>query len=213
MMSGYRSMMGSGGAPSTAIAAPSAGALGAVRDRVQAWLAANGFRGFGVSEVMAFTHNDYVAVHSGGDRPAFELLVVPSSGWVMEEPPSMMWNTRYGMMRGHRYGMMGGGMMSGNWNAGVRSQNGWNGTGGEPVSSIAQAVTVADKWLTQARPAERVDPSVGGMGAFPGYYTLDTTRGGTTTGMVSVNAATGAIWYHTWHGRFLAERDFADAAG
>ena len=51
------------------------------------------------------------------------------------------------------------------------------------------------------------------MGAFPGYYTLDTTRAGTTTGMVSVNAATGTVWYHTWHGRFLSERDFADASG
>jgi hypothetical protein len=25
--------------------------------------------------------------------------------------------------------------------------------------------------------------------------------------MLSVNASTGAVWYHAWHGIFLAERD------
>ena len=40
--------------------------------------------------------------------------------------------------------------------------------------------------------------------AFPGYYTLHALRGGQVVGMLSVNAATGAVWYHTWHGRFIA---------
>jgi hypothetical protein len=35
--------------------------------------------------------------------------------------------------------------------------------------------------------------------AFPGYYTFDFGRGG-TEGMLSVNAYSGAIWVHTWHG-------------
>jgi hypothetical protein len=26
--------------------------------------------------------------------------------------------------------------------------------------------------------------------------------------MLSINATTGAVWYHGWHGRFLAEREF-----
>ena len=211
MMSGYRGMMGGGTPPSTAEAQPSSDQLGAVRDQVERWLAASGFQGFQVAEVMAFTNNDYVAVHDPQGRPAFELLVAPGSGWLMEEPPSMMWNTRYGMMGGNRTGagmMGGGGMMSGNWNGGSRSGNGWNGTGYGPVSSTDQAIAGADQWLSRARPGERVDPDVGGMGGFPGYYTLDTTQGGQTVGMLSVNAATGAIWYHTWHGRFLAERDF-----
>ena len=212
MMGGYRGMMGGGTAPSTSASVPSAGALGEVRDRVQQWLASTGLRSFRVSEVMAFTRNDYVAVRDGSGRPAFELLVAPTSGWFMEEPPSMMWNIRYGMMRGGGYGMMGGsgygGMMSGNWNGGDRSGIGGNATGSGPAPSLAQAVAYANRWLAQARPGERVAPDVGGMGAFPGYYTLDTTRSGATTGMLSVNAATGAIWYHTWHGHFLAERDF-----
>lgn len=62
--------------------------------------------------------------------------------------------------------------------------------------------------LVHARSGERVDPDVGGMGHFPGYYTLDTTRNGKTVGMLSVNARTGAVWHHGWHGRFLGEQEF-----
>ncbi|WP_022799228.1 hypothetical protein [Thermus islandicus] len=39
-------------------------------------------------------------------------------------------------------------------------------------------------------------------GAFPGYYTFDFGRGA-VEGMLSVNAYTGEIWVHTWHGPFL----------
>jgi hypothetical protein len=46
------------------------------------------------------------------------------------------------------------------------------------------------------------------MTKYPGYYTFDTTRNGKTFGMLSVNASTGAVWYHGWHGSFLAEQDF-----
>jgi hypothetical protein len=35
--------------------------------------------------------------------------------------------------------------------------------------------------------------------AFPGYYTFDFGRNG-IEGMLSVNADSGAIWVHTWHG-------------
>jgi hypothetical protein len=40
--------------------------------------------------------------------------------------------------------------------------------------------------------------------AFPGYYTLHTLDAGKISGMLSVNAATGAVWYHTWHGAYIA---------
>jgi hypothetical protein len=42
---------------------------------------------------------------------------------------------------------------------------------------------------------------------FPGHYTMDTMSSGHTVGMLSVNATTGAVWYHTWHGRFVAKED------
>ncbi|HEY8673160.1 MAG TPA: hypothetical protein VIM76_05320, partial [Candidatus Dormibacteraeota bacterium] len=210
MMNGYAGgMMGGGNVSSNATRRPSPSALGAVRDRVERWLQSPGLSGFRVSEVMAFTNNDYVAVQDARGKPAFELLTAPS-GWLMEEPPSMMWNTRYGMMgRASRSwtgsGMMGGGMMSGNWTGRYGTGNGWDGGGQGTVTSLAQAVKVADRWLSQARQGERAETD---GRAFPGYYTLDTTRSGKTTGMLSVNASTGAVWYHSWHGRFLAERKF-----
>jgi hypothetical protein len=43
--------------------------------------------------------------------------------------------------------------------------------------------------------------------AFPGYYTLHTLRDGKITGMLSVNAATGQVWYRSWHGNFVAMND------
>lgn len=44
---------------------------------------------------------------------------------------------------------------------------------------------------------------LGEADAFPGYYTMHTVRGGEIDGMVSVNASTGRVWLHSWHGEFL----------
>ena len=206
MMSGAFGGIGAGGAGAAGTGVPSASRLGALRDRIDGWLAGSGYDGFKVAEVMAFTNNDYVAVHDRSGKPAFELLTNLAGTWVMEEPPSMMWNTRYGVMRGlgTRVGpMMGGWMMGGGW-------NGWYGAGTGKVTTSAAAVAVANRWLAEASPGEQVAPDAGGgaMGAFPGYFSFDTVANGKTAGMLSVNAATGAVWYHAWHGRFLAEREF-----
>ena len=40
--------------------------------------------------------------------------------------------------------------------------------------------------------------------AFPGYSTFDFGRDG-TLGMLSINAYTGEVWVHSWHGPFLGE--------
>ena len=184
---------------------PTGAQLAHVRDRIDSWLAASGFDGFKVAEVMAFTNNDYAAVHDAAGNPAFELLTGRTAGWVMEEPPSMMWNTRYGMMGdlgGRVSPMMGGGMMGGGW-------NGWYGSGAGRVASTGQAVAVANRWLARAHPGEQVAADAGTpMAKYPGYFTFDTTRSGKTVGMLSVNATTGVVWYHGWHGAFLAEQDF-----
>ncbi len=197
---------GGGGAGATGAAKPTAAQLNGVRLRVNGWLGSNGFIGFKVGEVMAFTNNDYVAVRDKSGRPAFELLTDLKTNWLMEEPPSMMWNTRYGMMGdfGSRVSpMMGGSMMSGGW-------NGWYGAGTGKVATVPKAVAVANRWLSRANPGERVASDAGGtaMGKFPGYYSFDTTVNGKTHGMLSVNASTGAVWYHGWHGTFLGESDF-----
>jgi hypothetical protein len=205
MMGGAFGGYGGGGAGPAGTAKPTATQLSHVGARISSWLASNGFKGFSVAEVMAFTNNDYVAVQDPSGKPAFELLTDLRTNWVMEEPPSMMWNTKYGMMGalGSRVSpMMGGSMMGGGW-------NGWYGSGSGKVATTKRAVAIANKWLARANPGERVAADAGGsaMGKFPGYYSFDTERNGKTYGMLSVNAATGAVWYHGWHGTFLAEQE------
>jgi hypothetical protein len=197
-----------GGAGISGTATPTGVQLQQIAAKVNSWLASSGFESFKTAEVMAFTNNDYVAVHDAQGMPAFELLTNLKTTWVMEEPPSMMWNTKYGTMGdlGSRVTpMMGGGMMGdGSWNS-------WYGPGAGRVPTTSQAVTVANNWLSKASPGETVATDAGGsaMGKFPGYYSFDTVKNGKTRGMLSVNASTGAIWYHGWHGTFLAQHQFA----
>lgn len=69
------------------------------------------------------------------------------------------------------------------------------------TSSVSpdEARRIADRWLQQQRTGLSADDPE----AFPGYYTLHTRRGDKIVGMLSVNAQSGAVWYHTWHGQFL----------
>lgn len=69
-----------------------------------------------------------------------------------------------------------------------------------------EARRLADQWLRANRPAEQAGPAE----TFPGYYTLHTTRDGRIEGMLSVNASTGMVWYHTWHGRFIDMRVYLE---
>ncbi len=234
MMSGggYGGMMTAVGTRQVERPATAASLRGA-RALVERRLAAEGLTGFRVLEVMAFANHDYAAVRDAQGRPAFELLVDPASGWLMEEPPSMMWNMRYGMRLDSRFGslmdgawgggmmqgqsgfgqmmgggMMGGGMMGGGPTGMMGNASGWTSAReGLPDGAVtgSEAVALADRWLAQARPGEQAEDEAK---SFPGYFTIDTVAGGRIVGMLSVNARTGAVWYHDWHGRFLSEREF-----
>lgn len=80
----------------------------------------------------------------------------------------------------------------------------WNTGSRDATVSADQARRIADGWLRTNQPGQS---TVADVKAFPGYYTIDTETSGNTVGMVSVNALTGAVWYHTWHGTFIAEED------
>jgi len=103
----------------------------------------------------------------------------------------------HGMMGGSGYGMMG-------------SSGYGSGSAGSGATSTATTVTMADadslaqQWLDRNEPGVKVET---GGDAFPGYYTLETLRGGKITGMISVNATTGAVWPHWWHGAFIAKSE------
>jgi len=113
-----------------------------------------------------------------------------------------MWNTRYGPMVSPGGGLMGGfggfapgGMMSGTW--------GPTAPGAQPTVTADQATQYAQQWLNQYQPGSVTEtPDV-----LPGYFTLHITRDGLVTGMLSVNAYTGQVWYHTWHGAFVSSNE------
>ena len=147
--------------------------------------------GLTVDELMEFTNNYYASVREKSTGiGAFEILIDKSSGNVMQEPPSMMWNTRYGMMPG---GMMGG-MMGG---AGI-------GNSGPTNVTSDQARQIAQQWLD----ANQQGDTANAPDAFYGYFTVDFQSGGKLAGMLSVNGYSGQVWYHTWHGSFIQVKDF-----
>ena len=69
-----------------------------------------------------------------------------------------------------------------------------------PSVSAQEAKAAAVRWLAR----EGSELRAGTADAFPGYYTLHVLEGERVAGMLSVNAYTGAVWYHWWHGRFVS---------
>jgi hypothetical protein len=141
-----------------------------------------------LAEVMDFDRNYYAEVKEKNTSiHATELLIDKHTGGVSPEiGPNMMWNTKYSPM---------GGMM-GNFGRGAPTTN-------MPVTP-ERAKTLAQQYLNSSLPGVTVEEA----DAFYGYYTLHTLRDGEVEGMLSINGYSGAVWYHTWHGRFIDMREF-----
>ncbi len=153
--------------------------LAAARQRAQRFADGLGLR---PGEVIQFSNGFYAELLTGDGQGATEVLIDPADGTVgLELGPAMMWNTRYGMHAGA------GGPGPG---AGDRAA----------TVSAGDAAQVAQRWLD----TNRHGLTVGDAEHFPGYYTFEVVRGGTVAGMMSVHDGTGAVWYHTWHGTFVA---------
>lgn len=135
---------------------------------------------FEIVEIMEFEDNFYAQVaERGTENLAFEVLVDPYTGAVYPEMgPNMMWNTEYGHMGGIRRGFV----------------------PGAPSVGAPEARRIAQNYLDSFGDNRRADERVDG---FPGYYTIHVLENGEITGMLSVNAVDGSVWYHDWHGRFL----------
>jgi hypothetical protein len=140
-----------------------------------------GYTGLHLAEVMEFEHNFYAIVaEEDTGIGAMELLVDKASGAVGPEPgPNMMWNAKYGMHRGAR-------------------------TGGfataEMTLTPAEAEEMARVWLDANLPGR----TEGEVDQFYGYYTLHYLKDGEIEGMLSVHGRSGDVWYHSWHGDFIA---------
>jgi len=184
------------------------------REAVQSYLDRLDYADLEVGEIMIFDNHAYaeVVVKESGSG-AFEVLVDPTSKAVfLEYGPAMMWNTDYGMLGARGLGMMGGGMMGGGMtlapalrfgaSAGVGRGYLAPGTPTIPVGGVTaeQAIEVAQEYVDQYSPGVILDEEVD---EFPGYFTLHTLKDGKILGMLSVNAYTGQVWVHTWHGAFI----------
>lgn len=66
--------------------------------------------------------------------------------------------------------------------------------------NLASAQKLAETFVAGYLPGAKVLEGL----AFPGYYTFDYGRK-EIEGMLSVNAYTGEVWVHGWHGLFLGE--------
>lgn len=118
---------------------------------------------------------------------ALQVLVDNYTGAVSPEyGPDMMWNTKYSPMA-----WAGGGF----WLSGPTAQM--------PVT-LAQARENAAQYLKLNVSGTTVEEA--GDTSY-GYYNFDVLQNGKTYGMLSVNGYTGAVWYHTWHGSFIAKKE------
>ena len=185
-----------------------------------------------LDEILEFSNHFYVAVKEKSTGVgAFEILVDRFTGYVQPEPgPNMMWNTKYGQMGG-RFGMMGGGARMGGGGmmgrgsmtgggamtgrSGIMSgvgggmNNRWQGNTGPPPTvpmpvTIALARGNAQIYLNQVLPGASLNESTD---TFYGYYTIEVIKEGKILGMLSVNGYSGQVWYHTWHGTFVQEKE------
>jgi hypothetical protein len=186
--------------------------IDAAAARAREALAAYGNADLAIAEVMEFSNQFYVLVkEQTTGLGAFELIVERNGFVHPEQGPNMMWNTKYGHMTGFGGygpgGMMGrgwgGGMMGGRYGYGPGPRGSTTPPSATPITK-ERARQIAAQYIAQAFPG--ATPEAGT--AFYGYFTIDFQRDGRPVGMLSVNAYTGQVWYHNWHGTFVAEKDF-----
>lgn len=135
-----------------------------------------------------------------------------ASGWMMGNrnevnQPGYGMMGGSGMMNGQYGNMMGSGMMSmmmgGVGNGMMNGQHGsmrgnWEATSAAEISvTAAEATVLAQAYLDNTLPGTTAADHAG---TFPGYYTLHIEQDGEVIGMLSVNAYTGDVFLHHWHG-------------
>jgi len=168
----------------------------------QQYLTSLGNPNLAIKEIMEFQYNFYIIYYEKETGiGAFEMLIwkqappygmmgggmgmegYVAAGVIVPEPgPNMMWNTKYSPMR-----------------------NGMMGISNQSPSAIAisndRAAQLAQEYLDANFNNAKVEMAT----QFYGYYTFDFTVNGKIAGMLSVNAYTGQVWHHSWHGAFIQE--------
>ena len=196
MMGGYGpgGMMGGGSWQGQGQQAQPLNSLDDAKGAFQRYVAETGNQNLALDEVIQFQNGFYAIVKdTATGNGAFELLADPQTGAVFPEMgPGMMWNTQFGPMAGSgARGMMG--MMGGLWS---QPQV-------QPTVDAAKAQQIAQQWLDGNQPGSGAEAP----DAFPGYFTVHFAKDGQIAGLLSVNAYTGPVWSHTWHGAFVASTE------
>jgi hypothetical protein len=180
-MMGGRGMMGgygSGYAPNTQPIV-----LDQAVTKAQQYVAGYNNADLKLAEIEEYAWNFYgVVKEKSTGANAFQILVDKYSGTVYPEMgPNMMWNTKYSPMAGF----------------------GSTQPSGKMTVTIDQARSNAAQYLKTNLPNTTVEDK---GDAFYGYYNFDILQNGKTYGMLSVNGYTGAVWFHAWHGDFVAAK-------
>jgi hypothetical protein len=138
-----------------------------------------------VTHIEEYSTNFYVEVaEQSTGNGAFELIINKYTGVVYPEMgPNMMWNTKYGMMRG---GILGG-------------------IYGTPTTTMAVTEPQAQVYAQQFLDSYLPGTTVGEATTFYGYYTFEVLSENGVYGMLSVNGYSGQVWFHNWHGTFIQE--------
>lgn len=195
-------MMGGMGMMSTYAASSRPISQDEARRRAEGFAARYG-EGIRIKDFMIFSENFYVQIVDAKTGAALaELLVDRYTGVVQpEHGPNMMWNTRFGMGGTGMMGVRGTGQgMMGNQAQGMMGTAPSQSTPAPVRYNQASAQKLTDTFLAGYLPGGKVLEGL----AFPGYYTFDYGRKD-IEGMLSVNAYTGEVWPHSWHGLFLGE--------
>jgi hypothetical protein len=134
-----------------------------------------------LDEIIQFTNGYYALIkEKDSGKAAMELLIDPYTGSVSPEfGPNMMWNAKYGPM------------------------SFWQGDLGGKRLTAEEAKTALRRYLDFRGDTTNYDFD---LDEFYGYDTIDLVKDGKIAGMVSVNTSTGAVWYHSWHGAFVAKQ-------
>ena len=181
--------------------------LESARSAVQDYLDTLGDDNLEIEEVMLFNQNAYaIVVEKDSGIGTMELLVDPDTLNVFPEyGPNRMWNLKYGMMGSGSGGCSfgNGGTCGGSSVAGNLKLDGYN-----AAIDMDEAADIANQYL--AENIGNANVHLPGT-AFYGYYTFDYMQDDQMTGMLSVNASTGQVWLHTWHGQFIDEWELDEA--
>ena len=165
-------------------------------EAVEVFISRAGYENLQVGEVMIFSNHAYAEImESDSGIGAMEVLINPITLRVSPEPgPNMMWNLKYGHMRG-------GGRM-GNWSQPALPQDAL----AMPISP-EEAIQIAQEYL-ESRGSNLTVANEADV--FYGYYTLHTLEDGKVSGMLSVHGFNGQVFVHTWHGDFIEMSEHAE---